>query len=51
MEKAGQLTGIGANINGDNAVFGIYVPVAQLDRVLASEARGFGFNSRRGYFP
>jgi hypothetical protein len=23
MEKAGQLTGIGANINGDNAIFGI----------------------------
>gem|GEM_PF-5541572 len=34
-------------IRGDNKPQ-YNVPVAQLDRVLASEARGFGFDSRRG---
>ena len=28
----------------------VFVPVAQLDRVLASEAKGCAFESRRGYF-
>jgi hypothetical protein len=29
--------------------YGVFVPVAQLDRALASGARGCAFESHRGY--